>query len=124
MVTDIAPPPRAHPGSRRRLKDFVRRRLHWDDDSRVARLLEVLTPEDAQRQPSSMMASPSSISPMTDGLQGCYWDFPQLPEGPAAFMNRGVFDSRAAGAPQNRPEKKTLRQTMAERDRNLTITTR
>ena len=34
-------------GSRR----FVRRALKWDDESRVARLVEVLTPENAQQDP-------------------------------------------------------------------------
>ena len=32
-------------------KSFVRRRLKWDDESRVARLLEVLTPENPLTQP-------------------------------------------------------------------------
>jgi menaquinone-9 beta-reductase len=43
-------------------RSFVRRRLKWDDDSRVARLLEVLTPEDARRQVEFREGWPSSTS--------------------------------------------------------------
>ncbi|MCB8917649.1 MAG: FAD-dependent monooxygenase [Ardenticatenaceae bacterium] len=100
-------------------KSFVRRRLHWDDDSRVARLLEVLTPEDAQRQPEFHDGvAIFDFTRMTDGLQGYYWDFPSFLKG-QAFMNRGVFDSRARPERPKTDLKEDLRQTMAERDRNL-----
>lgn len=100
-------------------KSFVRRRLHWDDDSRVARLLEVLTPEDAQHQPDFRDGvAIFDFTRMTDGLQGYYWDFPSFLNG-KAFMNRGVFDSRARPERPKTDLKEDLRQTMAERDRNL-----
>jgi 2-polyprenyl-6-methoxyphenol hydroxylase-like FAD-dependent oxidoreductase len=38
-------------------RSLVRQRLRWDDASRVARLLEVLTPEDPQRHPAFATAS-------------------------------------------------------------------
>ncbi|MFZ0546719.1 MAG: FAD-dependent monooxygenase [Candidatus Promineifilaceae bacterium] len=102
-------------GSRSKIRQW----LKWDDESRVARLLEVLTPEDARR-PAEFQEHTAvfDFTRMTDGLQGYYWDFPSLVKG-KAVMNRGVFDSRA------RPEKPKadlvgeLRQSMAERNRDL-----
>lgn len=100
-------------------RSFVRSRLKWDDDSRVARLLEVLTPEDGKRQVGFRDGiAVFDFTPMQSDLQGYYWDFPSYVEG-EPFMNRGVFDSRA------RPEKEkadlvhVLDSSMAERERRL-----
>lgn len=100
-------------------RSFVRRKLKWDDDSRVARLVEVLTPEDPRTQPEFRDGvAVFDFTHMTGGLQGYYWDFPSFVKG-KAFMNRGLFDSRA------RPERpkanlpETLRESMEERGRNL-----
>jgi geranylgeranyl reductase family protein len=102
-------------GSRSKIRQW----LKWDDESRVARLLEVLTPEDAHRTVEfrDNMAV-FDFSRMTEGLQGYYWDFPSMVKG-QAMMNRGVFDSRA------RPERPKvdlvgeLRHSMADRERYL-----
>src|SRR5690606_33562472 len=76
-------------------RSFVRRKLKWDDDSRVARLVEVLTPEDpAAHTGFRDGVAVFDFTPMDDGLQGYYWDFPSFVKG-VPFMNRGVFDSRA-----------------------------
>lgn len=100
-------------------KSFVRRRLKWDDDSRVARLLEVLTPEDAQRQPEFRNGvAIFDFTPMTDGLQGYYWDFPSYVAG-EPFMNRGVFDSRARPERPKADLRQTLSEAMAVRNRQL-----
>ncbi|UCG24131.1 MAG: FAD-dependent monooxygenase [Chloroflexota bacterium] len=100
-------------------RSTVRSKLKWDDDSRVARLLEILTPEDARLEPEFQDAQAIfDFTPTADGLQGYYWDFPSYVAG-EPFMNRGVFDSRA------RPERPKidlvgeLRQSLAERDRDL-----
>jgi menaquinone-9 beta-reductase len=100
-------------------RSFVRRRLKWEDDSRVARLLEVLTPEDARRTVEFREGvAIFDFTPMKDGLQGYYWDFPSYVQG-ESYMNRGVFDSRA------RPEKDkadlpaVLASSLEERDRAL-----
>lgn len=100
-------------------RSTVRQKLKWDDDSRVARLLEVLTPEDPRRRfEFKDGVAVFDFSRMTDGLQGYYWDFPSLVKG-KPFMNRGLFDSRA------RPERvkanliDELRQAMSRRDRDL-----
>lgn len=100
-------------------RSFVRRRLKWDDDSRVARLLEVLTPEDARRHVEFCEGlAIFDFTPMKNGLQGYYWDFPSYVKG-ESYMNRGVFDSRA------RPEKEkadlpgVLAASLEERDRAL-----
>lgn len=100
-------------------KSFVRRRLKWDDDSRVARLLEVLTPEDSQQQPEFRNGiAIFDFTRMTEGLQGYYWDFPSYVQG-KSFMNRGVFDSRARPERDKADLKQTLGDSMNERERDL-----
>ncbi len=101
-------------------KSFVRRRLKWDGDSHVARLIEVLTPEDGRIQPEFRDGvAIFDFTPMTDHqLQGYYWDFPSFVQG-KSFMNRGLFDSRARPERPKADLKETLRDEMAERNRNL-----
>lgn len=81
-------------------KGIVRRRLGIEDGSRVARLLEILTPEDPTRWPEFGLGHPSDgpyavfdYSPILDHVQGYYWDFPCYVQG-QAHMNRGVYDAR------------------------------
>lgn len=100
-------------------RSFVRRTLKWDDESRVARLLEVLTPEDPRTQPEFVgKTAVFDFTHMTEGLQGYYWDFPSYVNG-RAYMNRGLFDSRARPERPKADLKQTLRDAMALRDRNL-----
>ncbi|MCB8988643.1 MAG: FAD-dependent monooxygenase [Ardenticatenaceae bacterium] len=101
-------------------RSFVRRTLKGDDDSRVARLLEVLTPEDAQHDPIFQgHVAVFEFTPMTDhALQGYYWDFPSYVGG-RPFMNRGLFDSRAQPDRPKADLKTTLRDSLAERQRDL-----
>ncbi len=101
-------------------RSFVRRRLKWDDDSRVARLIEVLTPEDGRAQPEFRDGvAIFDFTPMTTHhLQGYYWDFPSYVQG-QPMMNRGVFDSRARPERPKADLPQTLRDEMAERERNL-----
>ncbi|MEM7335126.1 MAG: FAD-dependent monooxygenase, partial [Chloroflexota bacterium] len=74
-------------------RSFVRHHLKWEDEARVARLIEVLTPEDEQIQPVfQSQTAVFDFTHMTDGLQGYYWDFPSYVN-KKAFMNRGLFDS-------------------------------
>jgi geranylgeranyl reductase family protein len=102
-------------GSRSKIRQW----LKWDDQSRVARLLEVLTPEDAHHQPEFQQhMAIFDFSHMTDGLQGYYWDFPSLVKG-QPMMNRGVFDSRVATERPKVNLVNQLRLSLAERDRNL-----
>lgn len=102
-------------GSRSR----VRSKLKWDDDSRVARLIEVLTPETyASSWEFRDGVAVFDFSPMTNGLQGYYWDFPSIVEGQTR-MNRGVFDSRARPERPKADLKATLRAALAQRERNL-----
>ena len=100
-------------------RSFVRRKLKWDDDSRVARLVEVLTPEDPATTPEFRDGvAVFDFTPMDDNLQGYYWDFPSFIEG-RPFMNRGVFDSRAVPEKPKADLKEVLAGEMAERDRVL-----
>lgn len=100
-------------------RSIVRRKLKWDDESRVARLLEILTPENDQecvefRDSQAIF----DFTPLIDGLQGYYWDFPSYVEGDP-FMNRGVFDSRIKPERPKADLVKELRESLAERDREL-----
>jgi len=100
-------------------RSFVRQRLKWGDNGRVARLLEVLTPEVAQKQMEFRnRVAVFDFSQMAAGVQGYYWDFPSLVKG-QPFMNRGVFDSRIRAERPRVPLKQELRQAMQKRDRNL-----
>ncbi len=100
-------------------RSFVRRKLKWDDDSRVARLVEVLTPEDPAATPEFREAvAVFDFTPLDDGLQGYYWDFPSFIKG-QAYMNRGVFDSRARPEKDKADLKEILGGEMAERNREL-----
>ena len=58
------------------------------------------------------------FSAMRHGLQGYCWDFPSLING-EAFMNRGLFDSRARLERPRLKLKATFRQTLQDRGRNL-----
>ncbi|MCL5951069.1 MAG: FAD-dependent monooxygenase [Chloroflexi bacterium] len=73
---------------------LVRKKLGLVRSDRISRLLEILTPVDADRTPEfTEHTAVFDFSPMADGVQGYYWDFPSLKQG-AAVMNRGLFDSR------------------------------
>jgi geranylgeranyl reductase family protein len=100
-------------------RSFVRRKLKWDDDSRVARLVEVLTPEDPAASPEFRDAvAVFDFTPMDNGLQGYYWDFPSYVKG-QAYMNRGLFDSRARPEKPKADLKEILAEEMDERSRRL-----
>ncbi len=100
-------------------RSFVRQRLKWEDESRVARLLELLTPEDAQAQWEFRDGvAIFDFSRMTDGLQGYYWDFPSLVNG-RPYMNRGVFDSRVRPDRPKPDLKKELGDLLAQRGRHM-----
>lgn len=100
-------------------RSFVRRTLKWDDESRVARLLEILTPENPNVQPEFRgQTAVFDFTHMTDGLQGYYWDFPSFVDG-QPYMNRGLFDSRARPEKPKADLKQTLRDALVVRDRDL-----
>lgn len=106
-------------------RSIVRRKLKWSDppgvdaETRVARLVEVLTPEDPQTQPEFRDGvAVFDFTPMKNDLQGYYWDFPSFVAG-RPFMNRGVFDSRAVPQGAKADLKQTLRESMAARGRAM-----
>jgi flavin-dependent dehydrogenase len=81
--------------------------------------MEVLTPEDPRVQPEFYdHVAVFDFSHMPDGLQGYYWDFPSYVRG-KAYMNRGLFDSRARPERAKADLMQALRDSMAVRDRNL-----
>jgi flavin-dependent dehydrogenase len=75
-------------------KSTVRRFAGLDGPSRVARLIEILTPEDPTTSPEFVHHRVVfDFTATKHGLQGYVWDFPSAVDG-EPFMNRGVFDSR------------------------------
>ncbi len=100
-------------------RSFIRSKLNWDDQSRVARLLEILTPEDEQVETGFIESKAVfDFTPVKNELQGYYWDFPSVIKG-KAFMNRGLFDSRAQPDRPKADLKKELKQSLERRDRKL-----
>ncbi len=101
-------------------RSFIRRRLKWPGQSRVARLIEILTPEDPATQPEFRDGTAIfDFTPMTTHhLQGYYWDFPSFVNG-QAYMNRGVFDSRTHVHKPKADLKAVLRDELAQRGLNL-----
>lgn len=100
-------------------RSFVRRKLKWEDESGVARLIEVLTPENPSAEPEFQEGiAIFDFTPMDDGLQGYYWDFPSYVNG-QAYMNRGVFDSRTQPEKPKADLKEVLSESMAERERSM-----
>ncbi len=100
-------------------RSYIRRKLKWPGDSHVARLMEVLTPEDAASQQEFRDGvAIFDFTPMDDGLQGYYWDFPSFIDG-KPYMNRGLFDSRARTERPKADLKQILQRSMNERDRDL-----
>ncbi len=99
---------------------FVRRTLKWDGDSHVARLIEVLTPENADSTPAfrDRIALFEFDRLTTHELQGYNWDFPSYVQ-KRPFMNRGVFDSRAQPHRPKADLKATLADALVVRDRDL-----
>lgn len=101
-------------------RSFIRRRLKWPGQSHVARLIEILTPEDPATQPEFRNGiALFDFTPMTThNLQGYYWDFPSFVNG-QAYMNRGVFDSRTHPHKPKADLKAVLRDELSQRGLNL-----
>ena len=84
----------------------------WD---RISRLIEILTPVDAARAPEFRNnTAVFDFTPLLDGVQGYYWDFPSFKEG-MAFMNRGVFDSRVRSDKPRADLKKAFAESLSRR---------
>ncbi len=100
-------------------RSFVRQSLKWPGESRVARLLEILTPEETgSRQEFRDGVAVFDFTHMVNGLQGYYWDFPSYVGG-KPFMNRGLFDSRVIKERPKADLKRALRESLAARNRDL-----
>jgi flavin-dependent dehydrogenase len=104
-------------------RSFVRQKLFGPQQppptKRMARLLEILTPERAtERAAFREGVAVFDFTPMGEGLQGYYWDFPSLVKG-QFFMNRGVFDSRARTERPRILLKELFQQLLLRRKRKL-----
>ena len=92
----------------------VRRRLGLNHGAAgIARLLEVLTPEDPRVAPEFVEhMAVFDFTWVPEGVQGYVWDFPSRIRG-QAYMNRGVFDSRTY--PQVRADLRRVLQEALQR---------
>ncbi len=92
---------------------IVKRQLNWGGQTHTARLLEVLTPDEPSSPLFRERIAAFDFTPMMQGLQGYYWDFPSFVAG-KPYMNRGIFDGRV------RPNlaRIALKATLAEQLRN------
>ena len=101
-------------------RSFVRKKLKWHNSRRMARLLEILTPEAHGEQ---MLFQDGvalfDFTAIQQGLQGYYWDFPSFVNGQPA-VNRGIFDSRVRPMRPHADLKQMLRQALTERQHSLT----
>jgi len=73
---------------------IIARRLGLARADRISRLIEIVTPADAQH--TSEFVEHTAVfdfTPISRGVQGYYWDFPCLNQG-MPTVNRGLFDSR------------------------------
>lgn len=86
-----------------------------DAPSRISRLLEVLTPTSPALSEEFLhnMAT-FDFTPMAQGVQGYYWDFPCWVGG-EAHVNRGIYDSRIVPKRSRAPLKETLAAALQER---------
>ena len=85
----------------------------------TARLLEVVTPEDATASAEfAEQFATFDFTPLESELQGYYWDFPSLIRR-KPFMNRGVFDSRVRPRRRRASLKEVLADRMTARARSL-----
>ncbi len=100
-------------------RSFVRKAFNWHNSRQMARLLEVLTPENADRQIEFKNGiAIFDFSQTQNGLQGYTWDFPSLIK-TQPFMNRGIFDSRTRTERPRARLKPLLEKTLVEQNRNL-----
>jgi menaquinone-9 beta-reductase len=100
-------------------KSAVRRHANLEGPSRVARAIEVLTPENPETTPE--FRDHIALFDFTDikrGLQGYAWDFPSSVGG-QPFMNRGVYDSRVLPEQSKADLKAIFRDYLSERHLDL-----
>ena len=101
-------------------RSFVRKKLKWHNSRRMARLLEILTPEaNGEKRLFQDGIALFDFTSLQQGLQGYYWDFPSYIDG-QPMVNRGVFDSRVRPTRPHANLKQTLRQFLSERQHRLT----
>ncbi len=100
-------------------KGIVRSYVGENRNSRTARLLEVVTPEDPCETPEFIEKFGTfEFTPLNKELQGYYWDFPSLIQN-EAYMNRGVFDARIRTERPRAALQDVLRTEMSARGRSL-----
>lgn len=98
---------------------IVRRKVGLDGQpDRIARLIEILTPENPATTPEFIdHVAVFDFTCVPEGVQGYVWDFPSFVRG-RAYMNRGVFDSRVH--PRTRGNlRRTLAAALRKRGRDL-----
>jgi flavin-dependent dehydrogenase len=82
----------------------------------VSRLIEIVTPADAQADPEfTNNTAVFDFDGLDEGLQGYIWDFPCWEDG-AAAMNRGIYDGRVYPDRSRADLKSLFRDALQARD--------
>ena len=90
--------------------------VRWD---RISRLMEILTPVDPNHAPEFVdHTAVFDFTPIKDGVQGYYWDFPSFKQG-TSVMNRGLYDSRARPLRRRAELKSIFESSLAQRQVEL-----
>jgi flavin-dependent dehydrogenase len=88
-------------------RSAVRSKMGIEEMPRMSRLIEILTPANAQAAPEfTNNKAVFDFTALDSGLQGYVWDFPCWEDG-AAAMNRGIYDGRVY-PDRPRPDLKSL----------------
>jgi menaquinone-9 beta-reductase len=94
----------------------VRSALGLREPQRIARLIEILTPVAASSAPAQVHdTAVFDFTGADEGLQGYVWDFPCLENG-AAWVNRGIYDSRYHAGRRRADLKRLFRAGLEARD--------
>ncbi len=96
----------------------VRRALGLSRWDRVSRLMEILTPANATSPEFAEHTAVFDFTPLVQGVQGYYWDFPSFKQNVPA-MNRGIFDSRVHPRAKRAPLTPVFEASLARRNVEL-----
>ncbi|PID56690.1 hypothetical protein CSB45_10710 [candidate division KSB3 bacterium] len=98
---------------------LTRKKLAFRSSGHKARLLRVLTPVSAHAEAAFQEGIATfDFSPMRNGVQGYYWDFPSVVGG-RQRMNRGIFDSRIIGSVPKADLRQNFRKALQQRGYEL-----
>jgi flavin-dependent dehydrogenase len=97
-------------------RSVVRPKMGVEERARMSRLIEIITPAEAQTDPEfTDNTAVFDFNGLDEGLQGYVWDFPCWEDGVAA-MNRGIYDGRVYPDRPRADLKSLFREALRARD--------